>query len=235
MKSSAAIRLLMLALMATWISAKSVSEPRVPGWANEFLRLINDARQREGAQPLCLNWDLMEAANKQSAYLKSRVSHDGPDGLRQFGDRIRATGFRYRGGAENVAPAFRTAEEAFTSLWNSVKHRKNFMNPTYTLMGIGGEDESEQHKGSWVQLLAIGSRSQCIWENQKPPPEKEDKPQQMKPPQQRPQPMNAMEDNRGNKEHEDKLKQLEQRINSLARIEQALGQIPQLILARQQV
>lgn len=179
MKISNAVLLVVAAMAQT-------SMAQVPGWATEFLNLVNNARSQAGVQPLCLNKELMEASVKQSQFLENApFSHDGPGGNTVM-ERVQNEGLQPGAVAENIAGAgIQSARAAFDGLINSPGHRKNILNPEYNLMGIGGVDLGEVHRGVWVQTFAGKSDGACIDESASiradfmaPIPEPEPQPEQ---------------------------------------------------------
>ena len=94
----------------------------------------------------------MQAAAKQSQFLRGDVSHAGPGG-NTFSDRIEAQGLHISSAAENVASSG-SAKQAFDNLWNSPPHRQNILGPSFRTMGVGSQG------GSWVQLF--GDSGSCI-------------------------------------------------------------------------
>jgi hypothetical protein len=126
----------------------------------EFLDLVNGERRKANMPSYCYNDQLNKIAEEQSRFLNGRVSHSGPNG-NNFSERIRAGGFPYRGGSENVAGPTGSVKQAFDALWGSDHHRENMMRPIYTIMGLGRANE----KSSWVQLMAIGTNDLCEQES----------------------------------------------------------------------
>lgn len=112
-----------------------------------FLDLVNASRAQAGLKPLAFDAELVDAANKHSAWMVARdvFSHTGAGGS-SAGDRIKAAGYDATGWGENIAyiggPGQAVLDEAdvrqlHTNLMNSAPHRANLLNPGFTEIGIG--------------------------------------------------------------------------------------------------
>lgn len=112
-----------------------------PVWAgqpeNEALALANAARAQAGCGPLRMDARLKAAAavHAQAMARQDFFSHRGKDGS-NFGQRIRAQGYRYRAAAENIAAGHAEATATMQQWLNSPGHRKNLLNCRYTATGI---------------------------------------------------------------------------------------------------
>ena len=113
----------------------------VTSGTEEFLRLINEERQRNGLGPVSYNTNLNTAAQRHSQDMVNRnyFSHNAPSPAPHgvsFGERIRATGHSYMAAAENITRGD-SAAAAFRSWMNSQGHRENMLNGRYTQIGLG--------------------------------------------------------------------------------------------------
>lgn len=127
--------------------------------ALELLNLVNLARCNVGLVPLVLNGRLSEAANRHSVSMAKHnfFSHTGRNGS-SFSDRIRATGYPFAGGGENIAAGNSTANATFQQWWNSTGHRNNILNANHREMGIGyAHNAGATYRHYWTQKLATRS------------------------------------------------------------------------------
>ncbi|MET9245677.1 CAP domain-containing protein [Nonomuraea sp. NPDC003709] len=122
----------------------------------EVVRLTNAERVKGGCDPLKHDARLRRAAFGHSADMAKNdyFDHDSQDG-RDMVDRIRATGFTGSTLAENIAMGQRSAAEVVKGWMNSDGHRKNIMNCSYTLIGVGAAKDA-QGQIYWTQDFAAG-------------------------------------------------------------------------------
>ncbi len=88
------------------------------------------------APPVTWNCKLEQAAwaHTEDMVNNNFFSHTGSDGL-HAGDRIDATGYRWKVYGENLAAGFLTEKETIDGLLNSAGHCKNIMNPKFSEFG----------------------------------------------------------------------------------------------------
>lgn len=101
-----------------------------------IFKLVNQAREERGLDPLKWNPKLGEAAAAHLVMMieKRRLSHRFPD-KPDLSARIAATGLRFNASAENVAYAT-DWEDLHPGLMNSPGHRANILSPKYDEVGI---------------------------------------------------------------------------------------------------
>jgi len=121
----------------------------------QVLNLTNDERAKAGCGPLKTNSALTEAAEEHAADMVDQhyFAHDSLDGRSPF-DRMKAAGYRGGAMAENIAVGYQSPTAVVEGWMNSDGHRKNILNCTYTVIGIGydaGQVKPEWGNGSWVQ------------------------------------------------------------------------------------
>ncbi|MFG1814634.1 CAP domain-containing protein [Kribbella sp. NPDC049174] len=121
----------------------------------QVLKLTNDERAKAGCGPLRTNSALTNAAEAHAADMVDRhyFAHDSLDGRSPF-DRMKAAGYRGGAMAENIAVGYQSPAAVVEGWMNSSGHRKNILNCTYTVIGIGydaGQVKPEWGNGSWVQ------------------------------------------------------------------------------------
>ncbi|MFF3668918.1 CAP domain-containing protein [Microtetraspora malaysiensis] len=105
---------------------------------NEVVRLTNAERAKAGCGPLTHDARLRGAAYAHSADMsgKGYFSHTSQDG-RDFGRRIKASGFAFTAAAENIAKGYSTAAAVVKGWMDSPGHRTNMLNCAYTHIGVG--------------------------------------------------------------------------------------------------
>jgi len=102
------------------------------------LELTNIERARVGLPALTVDAQLNEAAQFHSddQARRNTLTHHGPNG-ESPGDRIEATGYRFRMWAENAAMGYRTAETVMRGWMNSSGHRANILRANVSDIGLG--------------------------------------------------------------------------------------------------
>jgi uncharacterized protein YkwD len=101
------------------------------------------------ATPLRWNDQLAAAAYRHAKDMadKDYFAHQGSDGSK-VGDRVTASGYTWKGVAENIAKGQRSIEEVMQGWKNSPGHCRNMMHPKYTEMGMA------RVGNIWVQVFA---------------------------------------------------------------------------------
>lgn len=120
-------------------------------YAEEMLRLVNEARARAGVAPLRLSQELMEAAAIRAEEIVINFAHTRPNG-QKFHSLI-PNGYYTCG--ENIAQGYPTPEETFNQWMNSPGHRANILKADYDELGVGysyGESNPTYHH-YWVQIF----------------------------------------------------------------------------------
>jgi len=103
----------------------------------KLLDLVNKARTKEGLQPLEIDENLMKVARLKAKDMveNNYFSHQSPtygspfDMMRQFDNTFKIAG-------ENIA-GNKTVEGAFKAWMASDNHKRNILNPGFTVTGIG--------------------------------------------------------------------------------------------------
>ncbi|MFC4060755.1 CAP domain-containing protein [Planomonospora corallina] len=122
---------------------------------NEVVRLTNIERAKGGCGPLKHDPQLRQAAYGHSADMAAQnyFNHTSKDGRSPW-QRIAAAGFTGgRGMAENIAMGYRDPASVVSGWMNSDGHRKNIMNCSFNLIGVGA---AKNAKGQiyWTQNFA---------------------------------------------------------------------------------
>lgn len=113
----------------------------------EFLRLHNEARAEHGVGQLCVQENLMAAAQGHAEDMIERdfYAHATPEGLTP-GDRITRVGYQFATYGENNnrvsgsysgEPDRGELREAFEGWMESSGHRENILNPAFHEVGFG--------------------------------------------------------------------------------------------------
>jgi uncharacterized protein YkwD len=121
----------------------------------QVLQLTNNERQKAGCGPLRTNSALARAAEDHAADMVDNhyFDHNSQDGRSPF-DRMKSAGFKGGSMAENIAVGYSSAAAVVKGWMNSEGHRKNMLNCSYTMIGIGydnGQVKPDWGNGSWVQ------------------------------------------------------------------------------------
>jgi uncharacterized protein YkwD len=120
---------------------------KLDGRKVDLLRLHNEARAEHSVGQLCVQENLMAAAQGHAEDMTRRdfYAHETPEGLTP-GDRITRAGYRYATYGENNnrlsgsyggEPDRGELREAFESWMESPGHRNNILNPAFREVGFG--------------------------------------------------------------------------------------------------
>lgn len=108
-------------------------------YAKEVLRLVNEARAREGVEALTLDATLNKVAQTKAADMAENnyFSHDSPTYGTPF-ELMRSMGVTgYQRAGENIAAGQPTPAAVMESWTNSSGHRANILNAGYNRLGVG--------------------------------------------------------------------------------------------------
>lgn len=118
--------------------------------------LHNQHRVDKGLGLVKRNTLLEKAAAGHAKWMaeNNTMSHKGKNGS-SFWDRVKAEGYRGRGGGENIAAGYRSQVSVFRAWLNSPGHRRNIENKRWTHIGLA------VHKGRgttlfWCAVFAYG-------------------------------------------------------------------------------
>jgi uncharacterized protein YkwD len=106
--------------------------------ANQVLALLNNERAKAGCAPLSLDSKLTSAAlgHSNDMAVNNFFDHRGSNGS-GLGERVNASGYRWRALAENIAAGYETPSEVVAGWMQSDGHRKNILNCSYVHTGVG--------------------------------------------------------------------------------------------------
>ncbi|KYC44142.1 hypothetical protein WA1_03120 [Scytonema hofmannii PCC 7110] len=120
----------------------------------QVIELTNLERTKKGLQPLKANAELNYVADKyaQDMFNGNFFSHTAPDGSKPW-DRLKTIGYEARTVGENIAKGQRTPQQVLQGWMNSSGHRANILNPNFTEIGTGFDNNL------WVQNFGSGDRN----------------------------------------------------------------------------
>jgi uncharacterized protein YkwD len=131
-------------------------------FVQRVLDLTNQFRAQNGVAPLQLNVELNAAALNHSTdmALRDYFSHTGSDGS-SAGDRMRQAGYVSNAWGENIAAGYATPEQVVQGWINSPGHRANMLNPSYTELGVGyyqltNDTGNVNYTNYWTQDFGSG-------------------------------------------------------------------------------
>ncbi|BAZ45225.1 SCP-like extracellular [Chondrocystis sp. NIES-4102] len=121
---------------------------QVSSTAKEVIDLTNKIRTEHGLNRLKTNCKLSQAAQAHTLDMISmgEISHTGSDGS-SLATRAEKAEYSYLNLGENVAQGQTSPTEVLNSWINSDGHRENILNPSFTEIGVGYEDNY------WTQVF----------------------------------------------------------------------------------
>ena len=110
----------------------------ISSYESEVIRLVNQARQENGLQPLTASGTLSQVARAKSQDMVDNryFSHTSPTYGTPF-QMLTTFGVSYRTAGENIAYGQSSPQEVVTGWMNSPGHRANILNSGYTQIGVG--------------------------------------------------------------------------------------------------
>jgi uncharacterized protein YkwD len=123
-------------------------------YVDEVVALVNQAREKEGLQPLTLDPLLRKGAQVRAAECVKSFSHTRPNGS-SYKTAISEAGVVSNYTGENVACGHSSAQQVVKAWLNSPGHRDNILNSNFTKIGVGIEKNvGNGYRGySWSQLF----------------------------------------------------------------------------------
>lgn len=113
-------------------SSSSSSEVDIEEYRDEVFRLVNEAREKEGVDPVVSDPTAMEYAQIRAEEISEKFSHTSPDGT--------VMQYSHYTFAENIAKGGKTPEDAVNGWLNSPGHRAAMMSDYSSYgncMGVG--------------------------------------------------------------------------------------------------
>ncbi|WP_084392645.1 CAP domain-containing protein [Nocardiopsis listeri] len=137
----------------SWFGASSAKP-----WSQaeeETVHLVNQARSRNGCDPLEVDERLTRTAREHSRHMAGRgtVTHVGSQG-RSYTERAKAAGYD-RPSGEVIAAGYETASETVRNWLESSGHRKVIMNCDSVDTGVGVV--TTEDGVYWTQVFGFGS------------------------------------------------------------------------------
>lgn len=125
-------------------------DDKVSAYEREVVDLVNEIRTQRGLGRLEENWELSRVARYKSRDMQEKryFSHTSPTYGSPF-DMMRAFGLAYRSAGENIAMGYPTPQSVVDGWMNSEGHRKNILNASFTVIGVGYVPEGNY----WTQMF----------------------------------------------------------------------------------
>lgn len=116
-------------------------ESPLVAFESEVVELTNIERERYGLQPLQIDYKLSEVAREKSKDMRVNryFDHNSPVYGSPF-SMMQQFGVHYQTAGENIAMGQRSAGEVVQAWMNSAGHRANILNPNFTHIGVGFDE-----------------------------------------------------------------------------------------------
>ena len=120
---------------------------------SSILDLVNNAREKEGLNPLTLNSKLNQAAQNHAEKMIATGIFEHEIEGKKVQDRLEDVDYAWVRAGENLAAGQETAEDVMTSWLESEGHRANILKADFVELGVGAarDDENTLY---WVQVFA---------------------------------------------------------------------------------
>lgn len=130
---------------------------------SEVIALTNNARVKEGLDPLVSNTKLAIAArNKAEDMLKNDYfAHTSPKGVDPW-YWIKQAGYEYKYAGENLAINYTSAKEQQSAWMKSPTHRANILNTHYREIGVATVEGKIDGETSLITVALFGTQMQMI-------------------------------------------------------------------------
>ena len=122
----------------------------VTAYEQEVVRLVNEARAKNGLKALTYDWELGRVARYKSQDMKDNryFSHTSPTYGSPF-QMMKSFGISYRSAGENIARGQATPKAVVDAWMNSPGHRANILNSSFTHIGVGYISDGKY----WTQMF----------------------------------------------------------------------------------
>lgn len=151
--------LVLLCFFAFPVAAHAAAgDPVLDSEEKGFCKQINTYRAQNGLSALKVSVSLTKAADWQSSDMANNDYFDHTDSLdRSFSTRISAFGYKGPTRGENIAGGTNGTAAAMFSMWKgSSQHKKNMLNSSYKVIGIGRAFAADSMLG-WYWTTDFGS------------------------------------------------------------------------------
>jgi uncharacterized protein YkwD len=133
---------------------RSMAQPGAQVDSAAAASMISGYRKNNGLGPVTVDPALTRMAEQQARAMarKDKLDHNagGP-----FAQRMKASGYAYKAGAENIGAGYHTLAEAFSGWRDSPPHRANMLLKNVTNIGIAAAyDPNTKYKVFWALVLA---------------------------------------------------------------------------------
>lgn len=125
--------------------------------SSELVVMANQERIANGLEPLSLNTQLVEAAQKKALDMLNGnyFAHTSPSGLTPW-YWLEKAGYRYSAAGENLAKDFVESEYVHSAWMNSLLHKANILNKSYQDIGIAVVEGAINGKTTTVVVEFFG-------------------------------------------------------------------------------
>lgn len=120
-------------------------------FAEQVVNLVNQERAKAGLKELILDKEIEAAALIRTREIQQSFSHTRPNGTK-FSTVLKEQGISYQLAGENIAWGQVSPEAVMEAWMNSEGHRANILNPKFTKIGVGYEQNSAG-RNYWTQLF----------------------------------------------------------------------------------
>jgi uncharacterized protein YkwD len=129
------------------------------GNEQDILKLVNQAREESGAEPLAYNEKLALSALDKAQHMKENeyFDHVSPQGLQPW-YFAQKRNYEYKNFGENLAEGFFFAESVHEGWMNSDGHRENILSRKFQEIGVGILDFTENGQKSYLIVQHFGSQ-----------------------------------------------------------------------------
>ena len=138
--------------------------------AKNIIKLVNEARNKEGLKPLQENSKLSAAAAAKAADMLKNdyFAHNSPSGKTPW-YWLEKSGYNYKYAGENLAMNFSSAEEEQKAWMKSPTHKKNILNANYQEIGVAVAEGKIDGKSTTVAVQMFGATPYVVPVSQKAP------------------------------------------------------------------
>jgi len=156
---------------------RSLAQAGVQVDARAAASMISGYRKNNGLGPVTLDPALTRLAEQQARAMarSDKLDHNAGG---SFADRMKASGYHYKAGAENIGAGYYTLAEAFSGWRDSPPHRAKMLLKDVTRIGIATVYQpNTKYKVFWALILAapledkdltVGPPGVTVWESAAP-------------------------------------------------------------------
>ena len=141
---------------------RSMAQPGVQVDSAAAASMISGYRKNNGLGAVIVDPVLTQIAEQQARAMvkKDKLDHNAGG---TFAQRMKASGYAYRAGAENIGAGYHTLAEAFSGWRDSPPHRANMLLAGVTSMGIAAVyAPNSKYKVFWAMVVAAPSDTQSV-------------------------------------------------------------------------